>query len=361
MFEDDSSLDYSTEESLNEAGKSEKKYYIRGVFSTIGEKNRNGRVYPKELWEREVNEYQKNFENGSINTLMEVEHPPRSNVDPMLAVAKIQSLKIEGNKVMGEAVLLDNEKANQLKTLIDNGIKISVSSRGCGSVSNGRVTEFKLITYDIVANPSDFNATMNGVCESLDGTYSLNEGVVVDKEFVINARGQLVPRDQLGKTATDKAEHISYDNLGANGDRDDNKAPEVLIQDCDVLSFTNTEVATAVEDRFSKFMDELNNVTTDDMLARAKEAEERIREILPFETFSRRVHSMRIRLSGAKGLYSTAYNDPYTKLNKDVLDGINLLDIYETLVKKTKFRPSSIDNLKSLRVLHLKDFSLEYK
>lgn len=361
MFDDDSSLNYQTEESLNEAGKSEKKYYIRGVFSTIGEKNRNGRIYPKELWDREVQEYQKQLQEGTINTLMEVEHPPRSNVDPMLAVAKIQALSIEGNKVMGEAVMLDNDRANQLKTLIDNGIKISVSSRGCGSVSNSKVTEFKLITYDIVANPSDFNATMNGVCESLEGTYSMNEGVVVDKEFVINSRGQLVPRDELSKTVVDKAQQTSFDNMNANGDRDENKADEFLIQDCDVLSFSNTEVRGAVENRFTKFMEELNKVSTDDILAKAKATEEIIREKLPFETFSRRVHSMRIRLSGINGLYNTAYNDPYAKLNKEVLDSINLLDVYETLVKKSKFRKSTIDNLDYIRVVHLKDFSVEYK
>ena len=90
---------------------------------------------------------------------------------------------------MGEAVLLNNPQANQLKSLIDNGVKISVSSRGIGNVGrDGIVENFKLITYDIVPNPSDFNATMNGVCES----YRLNEGILEGKTFTTDNNGNIV-------------------------------------------------------------------------------------------------------------------------------------------------------------------------
>jgi len=149
-------------EALNEKREPVKKYKIKGIFSTIGERNRNGRIYPKEIWEREVTKYQSTLKSGSINRLMEWQHPERANVDPMEAVGAMDKLYIEGDYVMGEATLLDNAKANQLKTLIDNGIKISVSSRGVGSVRNGVVDNFNLITYDIVDTPSDYNATMQG-------------------------------------------------------------------------------------------------------------------------------------------------------------------------------------------------------
>lgn len=189
IYDIDASPEFIVEEEINEAtGASSKKYKIKGVFSTIGEKNRNGRVYPRELWEGEVTKYQENFSSGSINTLMEWEHPARTNVDPMEAVAKITSLKVENKFVMGEAVLLDNPKANQLKSLIDNGVKISVSSRGVGSVKNGIVENFKLVTYDVVAAPSDYNATMNGLVES----YQLNEGVIEDLAFKIDDFGNIV-------------------------------------------------------------------------------------------------------------------------------------------------------------------------
>lgn len=175
VFDIDSQAQCAVEESVNEAtGTSEKKYKIKGIFSTIGQKNRNGRVYPLSEWQRAVDKYQGNFTNGSFNTLMEWEHPARNTVDPMQAVAKINKLYIEGDYVYGEAVLLNNEKANQLKTLIDNGIRISVSSRGTGNIQGGIVSDYELITYDLVSEPSDYNATMNGICES----YTMTDGII---------------------------------------------------------------------------------------------------------------------------------------------------------------------------------------
>ena len=189
IYDLDAAPEFIVEEEINESnGTKSKKYKIKGIFSTIGEKNRNGRVYPRGLWETEVGKYQENFNSGSINTLMEWEHPARTDVDPMEAVAKITSLSIKDKFVLGEAVLLDNSKANQIKTLIDNGVKISVSSRGLGSVKNGIVENFKLITYDLVSTPSDYNATMNGLVES----YQLNEGIIEDLAFTIDHNGVVV-------------------------------------------------------------------------------------------------------------------------------------------------------------------------
>jgi len=189
IFDIDAKPEFVIEETVNEAtGLTQKKYKIRGTFSTIGEKNRNGRIYPRELWESEISKYQENFNTGSINTLMEWEHPARTSVDPMEAVAKITKLAIKDRYVIGEAVLLDNPKANQLKSLIDNGIMISVSSRGVGSVKNGIVENFKLVTYDIVSAPSDFNASMNGLVEN----YQMNEGIIDDLTFGLDKFGNII-------------------------------------------------------------------------------------------------------------------------------------------------------------------------
>ena len=163
-------------EELSESGESKKKYKIKGTFSTIAEKNKNGRIYPRHLWEAAVSKYQDVLKSGSINRLCEWEHPPRGTVDPMEAVACIDSLKIEGNRVIGEATILDNPKGNQLKTLIDNGIKISVSSRGSGKVgAGGLVEKFDLITYDLVSAPSDGNATMEGYISESQESFFLTE------------------------------------------------------------------------------------------------------------------------------------------------------------------------------------------
>ena len=194
IFDIDSNSNIEKVDEINEAtGEVEKKYKIKGVFSTINTKNRNGRIYPEKLWKEQVEKYQDVIKSGSINTLMEYEHPARSNVDPMEAVAKINKLYIEGKYVMGEAVLLNNTKANLLKSLIDNGVKISVSSRGVGSVVDSVVKDFNLITYDIVSNPSDYNATMNGVCES----FKLNEGVIDDLHFDFDENGNIIKSTKL--------------------------------------------------------------------------------------------------------------------------------------------------------------------
>jgi hypothetical protein len=208
IYDIDASPEFIVEETLDEStGKSSKKYKIRGTFSTIGEKNRNGRVYPRNIWESEVSKYQENFSSGSSNTLMEWEHPARTVVDPMEAVAKITNLAIEGKYVVGEAVLLDNVKANQIKTLIDNGIKISVSSRGVGQVKNGIVENFKLVTYDLVATPSDYNATMNGLVES----YRLNEGIIEGLTFGLNDTGLIVPMNESDCGCTGSNEGCACD------------------------------------------------------------------------------------------------------------------------------------------------------
>lgn len=172
------------EKEINEANGSKPRYKISGIFSTIGEKNKNGRVYPSTIWESQVANYQDTLSKGASNSLMELNHPPRANVDMMEAVAKIEKLYISGDKkyVMGEAFLLDNPKANQLKTLIDAGIKMSVSSRGVGKVSaTGMVENFKLSTYDIIPDQgqSDYNAEMMGIVE----------GVLQEKEFEILENG----------------------------------------------------------------------------------------------------------------------------------------------------------------------------
>ena len=189
IFDIDSNISFEKVDELNEStGKTEKKYKIKGIFSTIGEKNRNSRIYPPEVWKSQVDEYQKEIENGTNNCLMEFEHPARSKVDIMEAVARITKLSIDKNHIIGEAVLLDNPKANQLKSLIDNGVKLSVSSRGAGSVVDSIVRDFHLITYDIVSEPSDYNATMNGVCES----YQLNEGMITDVNYELDKHGNLI-------------------------------------------------------------------------------------------------------------------------------------------------------------------------
>jgi hypothetical protein len=187
--------DVTFEQEINESNGT-KKYKIKGIFSSPGQKNKNGRIYPMALWEKEVESYQEILKTGHVNSLMELEHPARSNVDMMEAVAKIEKLYIKDGYVMGEATLLNNPKANQLKSLIDAGIKMAVSTRGLGKVNNGIVEEFKLITTDIIPNlgQSDYNAQMMGIVE----------GVLETKEYMITESGSI----EEVEMCTDNACHL---------------------------------------------------------------------------------------------------------------------------------------------------------
>ena len=175
------------QDEINEStGKKEKNYYIQGVFSTPGQKNRNGRIYPMSIWEREVAKYQEEIKNNSMNTLGEWEHPARVSVDPLEAVMKIVELKIDNGLVVGKAKILNNNstKTNQLKALIDEGYKIGVSSRGTGSVKGDMVENFNLTTYDAVSSPSDYNANLTGLCESLESSVVLEIPKITESEII---------------------------------------------------------------------------------------------------------------------------------------------------------------------------------
>ena len=180
------------EANLVEATKTGKDYYIEGVFSTIGERNRNGRIYPKHLWESNVDSYQKHIKENSIYTLGEFQHPARAKPDPMKAVMKIEELFIEDKYVKGKAKILNNNstETNQIKALIDEGIPISVSSRGVGRLGKGNIVEqFELKTYDIVTEPSDYNANLTGIRESLEKeVYTTETGDIVCKDGMCNLK-----------------------------------------------------------------------------------------------------------------------------------------------------------------------------
>lgn len=169
---------------LNEST-GDKTYVIKGTFSSPGKKNRNGRVYPLNLWEDNVTRYQGEIKNNTINTLCELEHPPRSTVNPWEAVAKTRLLEMRDGLVYGEMEILNNnsKETNQIKALIEAGVKIGVSTRGVGRLGKGSIVEeYQLITTDIVSNPSDFGANLDGFTESMiieSQDYSIEDGQVI--------------------------------------------------------------------------------------------------------------------------------------------------------------------------------------
>jgi hypothetical protein len=191
------SFDTSYDIEINEST-GEKHYIIRGVVSTPNKKNKNGRVYPKQIWEKEVDRYiNEDIKNNTYNTLAEWEHPPRSTVDPMKAVAKCRKVWWENDEVMGEFVILNNNspETNQIKALIEQGLPIGVSTRGTGRLGKGNIVEeYRWITTDLVSNPSNHASYLRGLTES-GFTKDL---ILEDKEFEITEDG-IVCKDGVCK------------------------------------------------------------------------------------------------------------------------------------------------------------------
>ncbi len=153
-----------------DSGKS-KDYFIEGVFMQANVKNRNGRLYPKEILQKEATRYEQNYikQNRAFG---ELGHPEGPTVNLERVSHMIQELKEDGNNFVGRAKIMDTPYGKIVKNLIDEGARLGVSSRGMGSLKPmGRncsqvQDDFYLATAaDIVADPSAPQAFVNGVME----------------------------------------------------------------------------------------------------------------------------------------------------------------------------------------------------
>lgn len=154
---------------ITEGSEKDKQYHIEGVFMEAEKKNRNGRRYPKDILEKEVSRYNKEFVESN-RAMGELGHPDGPTVNLERVSHIIKELKQDGNNITGKAKILDTPYGKIVKNLIDEGVKIGVSSRGMGSLKNvNGVNEvqkdFMLAAVDIVADPSAPNAFVEGIME----------------------------------------------------------------------------------------------------------------------------------------------------------------------------------------------------
>mgnify|MGYP006251750731 FL=1 len=171
---------------LTEDNNGKKNHYIQGVFLQGEIKNRNGRVYPIDILEREVSRY--TTENISKNrALGELGHPEGPTVNLDRASHKIESLVREGNNYIGKAKLLDTPMGQIAKSLLDEGVSLGVSSRGVGSLremggANYVRDDYQLATAaDIVADPSAPDAFVEGIMEGKEWVW--DNGLLKEQEI----------------------------------------------------------------------------------------------------------------------------------------------------------------------------------
>ena len=155
---------------LTEEKDGEKHLYIEGVFLQSEIKNRNGRIYPFDVLNKEVERYSEEYVKAG-RALGELGHPDGPTVNLDRVSHKITSLKAEGNNFMGKARILDTPMGKIAKSLLGEGVKLGVSSRGMGSLKEDNGVkyvsdDFMLATAaDIVADPSAPDAFVNGIME----------------------------------------------------------------------------------------------------------------------------------------------------------------------------------------------------
>ena len=172
----ENNLEVLTEEN----DKGEKTYAIEGIFMQAETKNRNGRIYPRDVMNKAVGKYI-NEQVSKGRAVGELNHPDGPTVNLDKVSHKIENLQWEGNDVVGKATILETPMGKIVKGLLDGGVSLGVSTRGMGSLKNGNDAmvvqpDFMLNAVDIVQDPSAPSAFVNGVMEGVEWVW--NNGII---------------------------------------------------------------------------------------------------------------------------------------------------------------------------------------
>jgi len=191
---------------LSEEKEGKKNHFIEGVFLQAELQNKNGRKYPVKTLEREVAKYDEHHIRKG-RALGELGHPDGPSINLDRVSHKIESLKQEGNNFIGRAKILDTPMGAIAKNLLDEGVRLGVSSRGMGSLKkeegcNVVCDDFMLATAaDIVADPSAPDAFVDGIMEGKEWVWDnglLKESAVaqikqeIDEATLINLQERKV-------------------------------------------------------------------------------------------------------------------------------------------------------------------------
>ena len=167
---------------LTEASEDGKKgYFIEGIFMQGDVKNRNGRIYPSNILENEMKRYNDQFIKTK-RALGELGHPNGPQINGDRVSHLITEMKRDGSNFVGKAKILSTPMGEIVKTFINEGVKVGVSTRGLGSVKPTKEgimevqDDFHLATVDIVTDPSGPNCFVNGIMENTEYYYDIASG-----------------------------------------------------------------------------------------------------------------------------------------------------------------------------------------
>ena len=170
-------------EEKKEAGGSN--LYIEGIFMQSDKQNKNGRMYPRGIMEKEVARYQDLIREK--RSLGELGHPPNPTINLNQVSHLITELRMDGSNVIGKAKILGTPMGKIAENFIREGVSLGVSSRGVGSLKerngiNEVQDDFHLATVDIVADPSAPDAFVTGIMENAEWIYENNVWKMIEVE-----------------------------------------------------------------------------------------------------------------------------------------------------------------------------------
>lgn len=178
-------------EKLNESARAEYDddgfLYLEGCIQKFDVKNRNGRIYPKDVLMNAVNQYIENNINqfkgrGTYFTPGELDHPDTTTVSAKAVSHLVTKIWVEGNNIMGRVKILNTKWGKEIQELVKGGLQLGISSRGMGSVSETRDDadivgeDFELICWDIVTEPSTPGAYISPVVNT-KGSFDTVESI----------------------------------------------------------------------------------------------------------------------------------------------------------------------------------------
>jgi len=145
-----------------------KNLYMKGIFLQGGVKNANERVYPVSEIESAVNTLNEQIQEG-FSVLGEVDHPDDLKINLDRVSHMITSMWMDGANGFGKLKILPTPMGKLVETMLESGVKLGVSSRGSGNVNDydGKVSDFEIVTVDIVAQPSAPNAYPKAIYEGM--------------------------------------------------------------------------------------------------------------------------------------------------------------------------------------------------
>jgi hypothetical protein len=147
---------------------SKKSLYMKGIFIQGGVRNANERIYPVDEIEKAVMTLNEQISEG-LSVLGEVDHPDDLKINLDRVSHMIQNMWMDGANGFGKLKILPTPMGQLVATMLDSGVKLGVSSRGSGNVDDatGKVSDFEIVTVDIVAQPSAPNAYPKAIYEGM--------------------------------------------------------------------------------------------------------------------------------------------------------------------------------------------------